>query len=167
MLKAHGGYQWPFTELCLSDRWEHILQLALGLILHYDQSCSLPAVQRSASSWDKWQAAWSTRWWRRPRWSSRRTAGGITFSMWGISRGSQSQWGDTCHDDGGDRLVLLAAVLLVHDVELGVCAEMEVRCANILDRCRKTDWQTEKGPILPSRLYMVFQQVISPNMDML
>ena len=43
--------------------------------------------------------------------------------------------GDTCHDDGGDRLVALAAVLPVHDVELGVCAEMEGGCAIPLTCC--------------------------------
>ena len=33
---------------------------------------------------------------------------------------------ESCHDDEGGRLVLLAAVLLVHDVELGVGAGTEV-----------------------------------------
>ena len=43
---------------------------------------------------------------------------------------------ESCHDDEGGRLVLLAAVLLVHDVELGVGAGTEVgwvrKCPTIL-----------------------------------
>ena len=37
----------------------------------------------------------------------------------------------TCHNDEGSLGVALAAILPVHNVELGVCAEMEVRCAQM------------------------------------
>ena len=58
---------------------------------------------------------------------------------------------ESCHDDEGGRLVLLAAVLLVHDVELGVGAGTEVgwvrKCPTILcDRAGRPTTEISDAP---------------------
>ena len=68
---------------------------------------------------------------------------------------------ESCHDDEGGRLVLLAAVLLVHDVELGVGAGTEVgwvrKCPTILcDRAGRPT--TEISDAAPDNLSEEYAQ---------